>query len=93
VKYDEVKQEWYVEIPKGSHGRLLSIKDGDHESGCSLCENGSGKGCHRAMYVGGVWSTIVATPIDNAKLPSIDRRPLRLMEHDGNQVVSERHAS
>ena len=91
MKYDEKKQEWYVEIPKGTHGRLLSIKDADYEVGCPLCE--SGKRCNRVMYAAGVWSTIATTPISDERLSPLDKRPLRLMNHDENQVVNERHAS
>jgi hypothetical protein len=58
MRYNPETDEYYVEIPRGRHGKLLSLKD-DQE--CSCCEKEMM--CPRAMFGGAIWSTLITTPI------------------------------
>jgi hypothetical protein len=76
VKYDPERDLWYVEIPRARNGLLLSIKYGDTESACDLCEYSNG--CNRVMFRGGVWSSIMSAPVDESRLSTMDISPLLL---------------
>ena len=76
MKYDDENDVWYVEIPRARNGYMISIKFGDQETECDLCERGIG--CNRVTFRGGVWSTIMRTPIDESRLSTIDRMSLTL---------------
>jgi hypothetical protein len=58
MRYDPDTDEYYVDIPRGRHGRLLSLKE-DQE--CTCCEKGLQ--CPRSMFVGAIWSTLITTPV------------------------------
>lgn len=59
MRYNPDTGEYYVEIPRGTHGKMISIKD-DQE--CTCCEKGLK--CPRADFNGSVWSTLMKIPLE-----------------------------